>query len=423
MAVNHMEKQATINIGTIGHVAHGKSTIVQCISGTSTIKYKAELEKNITIKLGYANAKIYSCECDRPSCYSTKPGKCSKCNKERILVRHVSFVDCPGHDILMATMLNGTAVMDSALLLIAANEPCPQPQTIEHLFAVEVMDLTNVLVIQNKIDLVSREQAIEQHSQIKQFLKTSSIKSPVVPVSGQFNINIDAILDFIVNYIEVPVRDLESSARMVIIRSFDINRPGTSVEKMHGGVIGGSLISGVLKVGEEIEVRPGLVVKRAGGFVCMPFVSKILSLKADTTPLEEAIPGGLIGVGTSLDPHFCKSDRLVGMVMGPKGTLPPIYYKIKVTYELFQKTVNVVKQEIVVGEQLLLNIGSSTVGCKVTSLGSKIVTFDMIRPCCCEIGDRIAISRKVKNNWRLIGFGTINDGTLAEVTYENPNNN
>ena len=107
-----MEKQATINIGTIGHVAHGKSTIVQCISGTSTIKYKAELEKNITIKLGYANAKIYSCDCPRPGCYTTKAGKCPRCAAEYKLIRHVSFVDCPGHDILMATMLNGTAVMD-----------------------------------------------------------------------------------------------------------------------------------------------------------------------------------------------------------------------------------------------------------------------------------------------------------------------
>ena len=61
---------------------------------------------------------------------------------------------CAGHDILMATMLNGAAVMDGALLLIAANETCPQPQTSEHLAAVEIMRLQHIIILQNKIDLI-----------------------------------------------------------------------------------------------------------------------------------------------------------------------------------------------------------------------------------------------------------------------------
>lgn len=81
--------------------------------------------------------------CERPGC-----GGNFKC------VRHVSFVDCPGHDILMATMLNGAAVMDAALLLIAGNESCPQPQTSEHLAAVEIMQLNHLLILQNKIDII-----------------------------------------------------------------------------------------------------------------------------------------------------------------------------------------------------------------------------------------------------------------------------
>ena len=128
-----ISRQATINLGTIGHVAHGKSTVVKAISGVTTVRFKNELERNITIKLGYANAKIYKCvdpTCPRPSCYksfgSSKEDTpiCDECkigggNGEMKLLRHVSFVDCPGHDILMATMLNGAAVMDGALLLIA----------------------------------------------------------------------------------------------------------------------------------------------------------------------------------------------------------------------------------------------------------------------------------------------------------------
>lgn len=118
-----ISRQATINNGTIGYVAHRKSTVVKAISGVQTVRFKNELERNITIKLGYANAKIYKCDnskCPRPACYIS--GSSSKddsfpclrpaCSGRFQIVRHVSFVDCPGHDILMA-------VMDAALLLIA----------------------------------------------------------------------------------------------------------------------------------------------------------------------------------------------------------------------------------------------------------------------------------------------------------------
>ena len=94
-------RQATINIGTIGHVAHGKSTVVKAISGVQTVRFKNELERNITIKLGYANAKIYQCDdpkCPRPTCYkSFKSEKeidppCDRpdCNGTYRLKRHVS---------------------------------------------------------------------------------------------------------------------------------------------------------------------------------------------------------------------------------------------------------------------------------------------------------------------------------------------
>jgi len=111
-----ISRQATINIGTIGHVAHGKSTVVKAISGVQTVRFKNELIRNITIKLGYANAKIYKCEDGPPmGCYRSKGSSTAdefeEDGKKWSLQRHVSFVDCPGHDILMATMLNGAAVM------------------------------------------------------------------------------------------------------------------------------------------------------------------------------------------------------------------------------------------------------------------------------------------------------------------------
>ena len=96
-------RQATINIGTIGHVAHGKSTVVKAISGVQTVRFKNELERNITIKLGYANAKIYKCnneECPRPTCYKSyksekevdPPCERDGCTGRYRLLRHVSSV-------------------------------------------------------------------------------------------------------------------------------------------------------------------------------------------------------------------------------------------------------------------------------------------------------------------------------------------
>ncbi|NXS47743.1 IF2G factor, partial [Balaeniceps rex] len=225
-----ISRQATINIGTIGHVAHGKSTVVKAISGVHTVRFKNELERNITIKLGYANAKIYKLDdpsCSRPECYrscgSSTPDEFptdipgTKGNFK--LVRHVSFVDCPGHDILMATMLNGAAVMDAALLLIAGNESCPQPQTSEHLAAIEIMKLKHILILQNKIDLVKESQAKEQYEQILAFVQgkfsTAEIQLMVEIFLSQLKYNIEVVCEYIVKKIPVPLRDFTSEPRLI----------------------------------------------------------------------------------------------------------------------------------------------------------------------------------------------------------------
>lgn len=222
-----ISRQATINIGTIGHVAHGKSTIVKAISGVHTVRFKNELERNITIKLGYANAKIYRCDnesCPRPHCFrsagSSKeddfPCDRAGCTGRFRLKRHVSFVDCPGHDILMATMLNGAAVMDAALLLVAANETCPQPQTSEHLAAIEIMKLKHILILQNKIDLVKEAQAREQHQNILKFVQgTVAEGCPVIPISAQLKYNIDVICEHVINKIPIPTRKFELPPRLI----------------------------------------------------------------------------------------------------------------------------------------------------------------------------------------------------------------
>eukprot|EP00917_Polyrhabdina_sp_WS-2016_P013046 GHVP01028718.1.p1 GENE.GHVP01028718.1~~GHVP01028718.1.p1 ORF type:complete len:469 (-),score=78.36 GHVP01028718.1:14-1420(-) len=433
-----IQKQATINIGTIGHVAHGKSTVVKAVSGVHTVRFKKEIQRNITIKLGYANAKIFKCrneECPKPDCYTSckssqfeeptceRPG----CGSKMRLVKHVSFVDCPGHDILMATMLNGAAVMDSAFLLISANEPCPQPQTSEHLAAVEIMKLNNILILQNKIDLVRKESASKQYSDIQKFIKNTSAKnSSIIPISGQLKYNVNAICQYIDEKIPQPIRELEKRPRMIVIRSFDINKPGADIEGLKGGVAGGSLIQGVLKVGDKIEIRPGALRRdNVGGLLCEPLITTVTSLFAEGNSLDVAIPGGLIGVGTLLDPCFCRGDHLVGQVIGHVGFLPDIFSAVEIDYFLLQKLLGVQASEedrvmqLKNGEIILLNIGSTSTGGKVLSSKGNQATIQFIGgPVCSDIGEKVALSRRFNKHWRLIGWGNITSGKVITPSYQ-----
>eukprot|EP01099_Mayorella_cantabrigiensis_P003822 TRINITY_DN286_c0_g1_i1.p1 TRINITY_DN286_c0_g1~~TRINITY_DN286_c0_g1_i1.p1 ORF type:complete len:475 (+),score=90.30 TRINITY_DN286_c0_g1_i1:97-1521(+) len=426
-----ISRQATINIGTIGHVAHGKSTVVRAVSGVQTVRFKNELERNITIKLGYANAKIFKCNsetCPRPDCYRPAGSghvdsyPCSRegCTGTMKLQRHVSFVDCPGHDILMATMLNGAAVMDAALLLIAGNEPCPQPQTSEHLAAVEIMRLNHIIILQNKIDLIKEAQAEEQYKQIQKFIHgTVAQGSPVIPISAQLKYNIDVLCEYIVTKIPVPNRDFISPPRLIVIRSFDVNRPGTEVDDLRGGVAGGTLFQGVLKVGDEVEVRPGIVSKDASGNVsCRPIFSKIISLFAESNDLNFAVPGGLIGVGTKIDPTLCRGDRLVGQVLGHVGKLPDVFIELEINFFLLRRLLGVKAegekqnkvQKLTKGEALMVNIGSLSTGSRVLVVRQDLAKIQVVTPVCTKEGEKIALSRKIDKHWRLIGWGEILQG-------------
>lgn len=353
-----------------------------------TVRFKTELERNITIKLGYANAKIYKCDsekCVRPGNYRSfgsskelKP-KCEQpgCDSLMTLQRHVSFVDCPGHDILMATMLNGAAVMDAALLLVAGNETCPQPQTSEHLAAVEIMKLKNILILQNKIDLVKEKEAASQYEEILNFIRgTVADGAPIIPISAQLKYNIDVICEYICKKIPIPVRDFTSTPELIVIRSFDVNKPGEEVDGLKGGVAGGSILRGVLKVGNEIEVRPGIVTKDNNGAVkCIPIMSQITSLYAEHNDLKYAVPGGLIGVGTKIDPTLTRADRLVGQVLGEVGNLPEIFTELEISFFLLRRLLGVKTdgdkkkagkiKKLIKGEILMVNIGSTSTGARI----------------------------------------------------------
>ena len=430
-----ISRQATINIGTIGHVAHGKSTVVKAISGVQTVRFKNELERNITIKLGYANAKIYKCdnpECPRPTCYRSfksekevnPPCEREGCHGTYQLLRHLSFVDCPGHDILMSTMLSGAAVMDAALLLIAGNETCPQPQTSEHLAAIEIMKLQHIIILQNKVDLMREEAAAAHYDSIKKFIRgTVADNSPIIPISAQLKFNIDAINEMLVTKIPVPMRNFEAKPQLIVIRSFDVNKPGSEIEELQGGVAGGSILTGILKLGDEIEIRPGIVSKDEQGKIqCRPIYSRVISLFAENNSLKFAVPGGLIGVGTRIDPTLCRADRLVGFVLGIKGSLPKIYTELEVNYFLLRRLLGVKtadgKQAKVAklskNEVLMVNIGSTATGAKVIAVKADAAKLQLTSPACTNVGEKVALSRRIEKHWRLIGWATILEGTTLD---------
>jgi translation initiation factor 2 subunit 3 len=403
--------QPEVNIGLVGHVDHGKTTLVQALSGSWTDQHSEEMKRGISIRLGYADATFRECpDLDEPERY-TVDETCPDGSESEVL-RTVSFVDAPGHETLMATMLSGASLMDGAVLVISATEGVPQAQTEEHLMALDIIGIENIVVAQNKLDLVDAERARANYEEIAEFVSgTVAEDAPVVPISAQQDVNTDLLIQAIEEEIPTPEPEAEADARMYVARSFDVNRPGTTREALAGGVIGGSLVEGGLDVGDEIELRPGREVESGGKSEWQPISTTVRSLQAGGESVETVIPGGLIGVGPGLDPSLTKSDGLAGQVAGPPGSLPPIREEFTMDVELLDRLVGEGGEggeieEISTGEPLMLTVGTSTTVGSVTSAREGECEVALKRSVCAPAGAKIAINRRVGARWRLIGIGT-----------------
>ena len=400
--------QPNVNIGTAGHVDHGKTTLVEAITGVWTSGHSEELRRGITIKVGYADAAFYKCpQCQSPLGYSTTPS-CSNCGGESELQRVVSFVDSPGHESLMANMLSGGALMDGAILVVAANEKVPQPQTREHLLALQVLGITQIVIVQNKVDLAESEKAIENYSQINEFVKGSvASNAPIIPISAQHKLNIDALIEAIETSIKTPPRSTSKAAIMHVLRSFDINKPGLPLDKVNGGVIGGALIQGELTLGDEIEIRPGFMDEKKNKYESIRSVVSTLGTGAGL--VQKVRPGGLVAIGTKLDPTYVKSDSLIGSVVGKPETLPDDVEDISIDVKLFDTAVGtqeMVKVEpIKTKEFLRLNVGTAATLGTVTNSKDNKIEAKLKKPLCLIPQSRVAVSRRIADRWRLIGAG------------------
>ncbi len=308
-----------INVGIVGHIDHGKTTLLKQLSGSWTDTHSEELKRGITIKLGYADVVL------------------SRDSKEGLniegkgkAVRKVSFVDAPGHEMLMATMLSGAAMMDAAILVVAANEGI-KPQTREHVLALEAKGVKELIVVQNKIDLVTKKEAEKNYQEIQDLLKERFEKYPVIPASAQQGVGIAAIWEALVD-LPVPKRDVSGDVVFVVARSFDVNKPGSKPEDLKGAVLGGTLLRGKVKVGDSLVLKPGLKDDKGYGEIR----TKVLGLSRGSETLKELSPGGSMAIETSLDMALAKSDKLSGNVAGLVGKLPDPVKEVKVKYSLFE---------------------------------------------------------------------------------------
>jgi translation initiation factor 2 subunit 3 len=199
---------------------------------------------------------------------------------------------------------------------------------------------------------------------------------------------------------------------MFVLRSFEVNKPGTEIDDLLGGVGGGSVVQGVFRVGDQIEIKPGIAIQEGGGRTRYErLITTVRSLSVSKGQVDEAKSGGLVGIGTDLDPSLTKSDALVGNVVGKIDMLPATLGKLILDVNLFETVVgtelSVPVDKIKTNEALVLNVGTTVTSGVVTSAREDVVEVNIRKPVCAEAKSKVAISRRIADSWRLIGFGTL----------------
>lgn len=426
-----MENQPIFNIGIIGHVANGKSTFVERVTNEKTQRFSDEKVNNITIKLGYANAKIYKCPtCPKPMCYQSTESSfyqhlCKRCNKECKLITHISFADCPGHHSYMATMLNGTCVMNYAILVESAtNDKIPQIQTMEHFEIAQESNIPISLICLNKLDLMIKQKnkVPDIIERMNDFVESCGHdKIPIVPISGTIGVNIDVVLEYIAN-MQIPKKNLTKDFKMTIIRSFNINREKTPIKDLKGGVIGGSILNGVIEIGDDLVIYPGYVSKNTEGDTNLcysPLKTKALSIHSGKTNLKYAITGGLIGIQLDIDSAFTTNDRLIGNMIYPKDKQVKVYEEIKLKYKkLTRKLTEYISNyssKFTQEDNLQINANSVNISCKIKNIDKEHIELVLNEPICLEEGDYLTISKIGDNNIDIFGKGIFESGKEAKL--------
>ncbi len=393
-----------IVIDVVGSFADGKTTLVKALTSESTLRHSEERKRGITIRLGYAHFLLYKCA--KCGAFGRKE-KCEVCGGNSELYYRVSIIDSPGHKTLMTIMLSGAPLVDGAVLVIAANNKCPQPQTEEHLEALKIIGVKNLVVAQTKVDVVGPERARESYNEIKAFLaKNGFADVEVVPVFAAQNINLPELLQHVGAF--SPVENAhDEAAKMLVVRSFDINKPGEEIKNLKGGVLGGGLNGGAVAAGDEVVVYPGVLVKNTW----KQLRTKIKNIQSEFGKEKSAGRGLMVGIETTLDPSLARRDSLAGSLIVKEDNPPLFRNKISLNYTpLEEKEKTQFKRPIQMNETVLLNVLASKILGTVTSVSGDKISInlgDSYLPY--YKGDKAIVSRKAENVWVLAGAGTIYD--------------
>jgi translation initiation factor 2 subunit 3 len=407
----NLYSQPNFNLGTLGSVSDGKSTMIYHLTGIKTQKHSSEKHRNITIKPGYANLKIWFCEeCNNyeSSASDQNEVKCKCCEEPTNLVNHLSFVDCPGHAELILTMMGSVSLMKGAIVVVSAAESVnKKPQLVQHLIASKMANIDKLIICFNKLDLVSKEVAIERKNELDQLLERLDIRPHIIiPTAFNKKLGIQNLLKAMMEVFPPKEKDMSDESFFRITRSFDVNKAGTTWSDVNGGVIGGSLIHGQLNIGDEVEIRPGILSKgKDGKFISQPIVTKILSLETDGIQLENLNPGGLVGIGTEIDPYYCKNDMLSGNIMGRIGTLPNVYNEVKLKYKKLDEFEG--RWDPKNGDTVFLQIGNVSVESRLAKFNKENFNFSLLKPACIEENAKILVCRKDDGILKIVGFGSM----------------
>ena len=404
MSINKMNIQPILNIGTIGSVSNGKTTLVKALSGTNTIRHSNEKKRNITIKAGYANMKVWL-----KSDGSFDTTNSEDTIEDATLVHHISFVDCPGHQELILTMMNSVSLMKGVIVVISAAESISNnPQLVQHLTAAKISGLDKrLIVIFNKLDLITLEKAIERKEELDELLTKLNIKPQyIIPTALNKKIGLSNVIKAIMEIFPPELYDtcLNETTEFRITRSFDINKPGTNWNEMSGGVFGGSLLTGSIKLGDEIEIRPGQYAKKKdGGFNVIPIITTVNSIQTDKISIETLYPGGLTAIGTDIDPYYCKDDKLAGAVVGIKGTLPPVYHEIVMNITMTTDfDCNWIPK---CNDNVNLQIGNVNTEAQLVDIKNDNLKFKLSKPACISSESLIIVCCNIVNILKIVGFG------------------
>ena len=309
-------------IGTAGHVDHGKSTLVEALTGINPDRLREEQRRGMTIELGFAWMQLPS-------------------------GREISLVDVPGHERFIKQMLAGVSGFDAALLVIAADESM-MPQTREHLAIIELLEIPRGIVVVTKADMVDPAWLPLVVDDIRLQLADSRLaEAPLVVVSAKTGYGMDALrtaLDTLVDTLTPPTR-LDEPARLWVDRVFSMDG--------FGAVVTGTLQAGDMQVGDEVEIAPAGLRARIRG------------LQMHRQKLQQASPGARVAINLAGVSHH---DISRGDLVTVPGTIVPTD-RIDVRLSLARVAPRPLRQ----GMQVDVFVGAAESAARVTLLDADVI--------------------------------------------------